>query len=258
VAARRNFATKLRVRGPAPQEYEETPVPEGAAEVTYSSGDLKLTGWVSRNTVAGNRMPAVVFLHGGFSHSLEDWEGAAPFVEAGFLLFMPRLRAENGGPGVHESFLGEVDDALAAGTFIAANPNVDPSRVFVAGHSVGAVLTTLTSLLPSPFRAAAAFDGYLDMKTWARAQPPGGVPYEVSVREVHVRNPMDFISSLRGPIRLYVSTEGVAQPPNKTFAANARREGKDCEVVVVTGDHSTMLDPAIRKAIPWFQGFTAR
>jgi DNA-binding CsgD family transcriptional regulator len=82
-------------------------------------------------------------------------------------LFMPMLRGENGNPGTYESFLGEVDDAIAAGRFVTSLPNVDGANVFVAGHSVGGVLTCLVSMLPSPYKAAAALDGYVDMESWA-------------------------------------------------------------------------------------------
>ena len=49
-------------------------------------------------------------------------------------------------------------------------------KVFVAGHSVGAVLTCLAAMMPSPYRAAAALDGYVDMETWAAHSPAAGRP----------------------------------------------------------------------------------
>src|SRR5207247_4930451 len=100
--ARKDFVTKLRVRGPAPQPYKQETLPAGVQEVEYTSGDLKLKGWLSADPGDGKRHPAVVFLHGGFSFDISDWRDAAPFAEAGFILFMPMLRAENGNPGVYE------------------------------------------------------------------------------------------------------------------------------------------------------------
>ena len=160
-AARRAFATKLR--GPAPQPYQNGPPPSGARLVEYNSGDLNLKGWLSVDAGDGQKRPAVVYLHGGWSFGEGDWEDAEPFLKAGFVRFMPMLRGENGNPGTYESFLGEVDDAIAAGRFVSALPNVDGKNVFVAGHSVGGVLTCLTAMLPSPYKAAAALDGYVDM-----------------------------------------------------------------------------------------------
>src|SRR5262249_29302178 len=101
-------------------------------------------------------------------------------------------------PGAYESFLGEVDDAIAAGRFVASLPDVDAEKVFVAGHSVGGVLTCLVAMLPSPYKAAAALDGYVDMESWAAGSPQAQVPYDRNVREeVRVRNPMTFVSSIR-------------------------------------------------------------
>src|SRR5262249_22189024 len=144
-AARKSFATKLKTRGPAPQRYRKEQQPPGVQQVEYTSGELKLKGWLYVPPSDGKRRPAVVFLHGGFAFATNDWTDAAPFGEAGFVLFVPMLRGENGNPGVYESFYGEVDDAIAAGQYVTSLPQVDGKNVFVAGHSSGAVLTCLTA-----------------------------------------------------------------------------------------------------------------
>ena len=190
-AARKSFVSRLRIRGPAPRPYRNGIPPAGVTEVEYPSGDLKLKGWLSAAAGDGRKRPAVVFLHGGWSLSEEDWENVAPFASAGFVLFMPALRAENGNPGSYESFLGEVDDAIAAGRYASSLPGVDPNNVFVAGHSVGGVLTCLVSMLRSPNKAAASFDGYMDMESWAAGSTDAQVPYDgANPEEVRVRNPM--------------------------------------------------------------------
>jgi dipeptidyl aminopeptidase/acylaminoacyl peptidase len=251
--ARSTFTTKLRVNGRAPQRYQNDRPPVGVKQVEFTSGQLRLRGWLSADPGEGRKRPAVVYLHGGWAFGLGDWEDAAPFAEAGFVLFMPMLRAENGNPGIYESFLGEVDDAIAAGRYVASLPYVDDRNVFVAGHSVGAVLTCLTAMMPSPYKAAAALDGYVDMESWAELSPPAHVPYDRNNRdEIRVRNPMTFIGSLRCPLTLYAGR--ACLEVNKPFAARARQLGKDCELVVVPGDHLAMVAPAVTKAIVWFHG----
>src|SRR6476661_7453359 len=99
--ARAGFVTKLRVRGPAPQPYDEVQSLAGATKVEYASGGLKLKGWLSSIENGGKKMPAVVFLHGGWAFGEGDWKDAAPFAKAGFVLFMPMLRGENGNPGIY-------------------------------------------------------------------------------------------------------------------------------------------------------------
>jgi dipeptidyl aminopeptidase/acylaminoacyl peptidase len=256
-SARKGFVTKLKVYGPAPQPYENQQPPAGVKEVEYTSGDLKLKGWLSTSLGDGKKRPAVVFLHGGWAFGDGDWEDAEPFAKAGFVLFMPMLRAENGNPGSYESFLGEVDDAIAAGQFVSALPDVDADNVFVAGHSVGGVLTCLVSMLPSPYKAAAALDGYVDMESWAAGSPADHVPYDRGrSEEVRVRNPMAFVSSIRCPLRLYVGEDG--KDVNAPLASAARRAGKDCELMDVGGGHQAMVAPSVQRAIGWFRQLEAK
>jgi dipeptidyl aminopeptidase/acylaminoacyl peptidase len=251
-SARKGFVTKLRVRGPAPQRFQNDKPPAGVKQVEYTSGDLKLKGWISADAGDGKKRPAVVYLHGGWAFGAGDWEDAEPFAKAGFVLFMPMLRGENGNPGAYESFLGEVDDAISAGRYVASLSNVDGTKVFVAGHSVGGVLTCLVAMLPSPYKAAAALDGYVDMETWAADSPDAHVPYDRNVREeVRVRNPMAFVGSIRCPLRLYAGEDGRAV--NAPLAAKARQAGKECELVVVRGNHQAMVAPAVQQAIAWFR-----
>lgn len=250
--ARKSFVTKLRVRGPAPRAYRnERPGPD-VRLVQYPSGKLALKGWLSQAPVEGKRHPAVVYLHGGFAFGGGDWQDAKPFVDAGFVLFMPMLRGENGNPGAHESFYGEVDDAIAAGKYVASLPYVDSSKVFVVGHSVGAVLTCLTAMMPCPYKAAAAFDGSIDMKAWALEMPDELVPYNINdAEELRIRNPMANIRSLRTPLKIYAGSDTIRE--NRAFASEAKALGKDCELVPVPGDHMAMVAPAVQKAIVWFR-----
>ena len=131
-------------------------------------------------------------------------------------------------------------------------PNVDDKNVFVAGHSVGGGLTCLTAMLPSPYKAAAALDALVDMGSFAANFPDSHVPYDRNAsEEVRVRNPMTFIASLRRPLKLYAGN--AARGFNAPFAAEARRLSKECELVVVPGDHHGMVMPAVQQAIAWFR-----
>lgn len=251
--ARRGFETQLLTRGPAPQDFHEAAPPTGASEVEYPSGNLRLKAWLSDNPRDGEKRPAVVYLHGGWSFSAADWLDAAPFVDAGFVVMMPMLRAENGNPGTYEGFFGEVDDAIAAGQFVSELPYVDPNNVFVAGHSVGAVLCVLSAMVPSDYKAAAALSGYLDMDAWAVLEHPSRVVFDTTdPKEVQLRNPMAFPASLRVPLILYAEKGGMDEI-NAAFLEQAKRCGKHCELVVSEGDHMSMVAPSVQHAIQWYR-----
>lgn len=249
--ARSSFQTRLLNQGPAPQSFEAARPPAGVREVVYASGDLELKAWLSEDPGDGRRRPAVVFLHGGWAFSPVDWQDAAPFVDAGFVLLIPMLRAENGNPGSFEGFYGEVDDAIAAGRFVSQVPYVDPDYVFVAGHSVGAVLTVLAAMMPSDYRAAAALSGYLDMAEWVADDDELFVFDTENPQEIRLRNPMEFAPSLRIPLILYAE-EGGMEGINADFADLALRAGKRCELAIVKGDHGSMVAPSVQDAIGWF------
>lgn len=71
-----------------------------------------------------------------------------------------------------------------------------------------------------------------------------------------MRNPMAFAASLRCPLRLYAGEDSFEV--NKILAARERQAGKDCELLVVPGDHQAMVAPAVQKAIAWFRQMAAR
>ncbi len=54
---------------------------------------------------------------------------------------MSFLEGENDNPGQFELFYGEVDDAVAAIDYLRSVPYVDPSRIYLAGHSTGGSIT---------------------------------------------------------------------------------------------------------------------
>lgn len=254
-AARRSFATRLLHRGPAPQEYRNEEPPPGVTEVRYPSGDLQLKGWLSAPVPGKERAPAVVYLHGGFAFGSEDWRDASAFVDAGFVVFMPMLRGENGNPGVYEAFYGEVDDAVAAGSYVRSLPHVDRDNIFIVGHSVGGVLAVLTAMMPSVYKAAASFSGYLDTQRFVARGPAELVPFGlVNPEETRLRNPHEFVSSLRIPLVLYADEANLSQA--ERFAGKAKDAGKPCEIVEVPGDHATMVAPSVARAIEAFRSYT--
>jgi dienelactone hydrolase len=144
--------TVLAVHGPSPQAYSPWPKSGPMAVVEYPSAGRILRGLVARpsNEALARRgaHPALVYLHGGFALAPEDIGSCAPFLDAGFVVFAPALRGENGNPGDYELAFGELDDARAAVDYARALAGVDPSRVVVFGHSAGGMLSAMLALYP--------------------------------------------------------------------------------------------------------------
>jgi hypothetical protein len=66
---------------------------------------------------------------------------------------------------------------------------------------------------------------------------------------------MAFAASLQLPLILFATPGGMEQV-NRRFATLANQSGKTCEVVVIQGDHQSMVSPSVQRAIEWFRDET--
>jgi pimeloyl-ACP methyl ester carboxylesterase len=132
-------------------------------DVTFASGDLELAGTL--RLPEGDNAPAVVLIHGSGPNSRDEVlsgqlnmtfgfkipvfaELGDALQQAGFAVLTYDKRtcgpfngcADNGYPMPGDDITVDdfVTDAAAAVAFLRAQPEVDPARVFVVGHSQGA------------------------------------------------------------------------------------------------------------------------
>jgi dipeptidyl aminopeptidase/acylaminoacyl peptidase len=254
---RTRFRTKLLQQGPAPQEEPMPGPPTGVTEVEFPSGKLRLKAWVNRPAKDHPKQPAVVFVHGGFAFGLPDWEMAQPYRDAGYVVLMPILRGENGQPGSFSLFYDEVDDVLAATEYLVGQPYMDADRLYLAGHSSGGSLTLLTAMASRRFRAVASFDGMPDM---AAVFKPGKEAKEVRFdlkdpRELQVRSALAYATSFECPARVFYSHqawEHMHRTTQRTVEI-AKQRGLDVEGILVEGNHFSMVRPAMKLSIEFFQ-----
>jgi acetyl esterase/lipase len=215
--ARRRLKTHLLRK-----EVEDEPIPSPPSAlfrlVKYQSAVGPLGAWLSVAPADGKKRPAILWLIGGFGSSLsgEPWANAttendqtgSAFRKAGLLMMYPSYRGGSGNPGYKEGFLGEVDDILAAGDFLARQPEVDPERVYLGGHSTGGTLALLAAESGGRFRAVIAFGPVGDPAGYG----PDELPYDVDDRhESTVRAPLNWLRGIRTPTFVM---EGDLRPGN--------------------------------------------
>jgi dienelactone hydrolase len=250
---RGRFRTKLIRQGPAPQPGTAVSPPPGVAEVEYRSGDLRLKAWVNRPADESRKRPAILFLHGGFAFGREDWDLAQPYRDAGFIAMAPLLRGENGQPGVFTLWYDEVDDVLAAAEFLARQPYVDASHLYVAGASAGGTLSLLAAQASRRFRAAASFSASPDQALLVR-HAKMELPFdEADPRELQMRSPLAYAGSFKCPVRIYYATQDHFVLTSRRTAEVAKAKGLDVEAVAIEGDHGSSVPPAITQSIPFLQ-----
>src|SRR5262249_24344200 len=99
-------------------------------------------------------------------------------------------------PGVREGFLGEVEDVLAAAEYLAKQEYVDPSRIYLGGHSTGGTLTLLVAEYSDRFRSVFSFGPVHDVRGYDRQFTPFATS---NMREAEVRSPGRWLGSIRSP-----------------------------------------------------------
>jgi dipeptidyl aminopeptidase/acylaminoacyl peptidase len=254
---RNNFETNLIYRAPAPQRYENELPPIGIREIIYDSGNLKLKAWLSDNPDDGKKHPAIVYAHGGFSFGgSEELAAVKDFLDQGFVLMAPMLRAENGNPGNFEYFYGEVNDLVAAADYLANVSYVDKDRIFLCGHSIGGTLSMLTSMMPSKYRAIASFSGSPDQEEFFKSEM-GRIPFDSrNDKEIKLRSPIVYPDSVIKPLFVYLGDqEDYFLESSRNFVKKAKESGRICEINVVKGDHFTAITEEVRLSMNEFKNY---
>ncbi|MEM6291982.1 MAG: prolyl oligopeptidase family serine peptidase [Myxococcota bacterium] len=246
--------TQLIGFGPSPQPYDEEPLPRGTQEVTYVSEGRKLRGWLRPGTEGG---PAFVWLHGGFATGADAVDRCPQFPAAGYTVFAPTYRGENGNPGDFELMFGEVRDAAAAVRYVASLPNVDPDRVYVLGHSIGGGTSALLATLPDVPAALTGSIGGMYTETSAQGfaadfWPDAVVPQH----EWALRASVAQVGAMRRPHHAFVGRDDEAILANFREAWIRTRGAVDhpMKTHVVTGDHGGSIEPACKAFFDFAEG----
>jgi hypothetical protein len=239
--ARRQHLTQLRVRGPSPQPHRPLGASLDIERLEYVSAGRALAGLFVRPR-GRTPAPALLYLHGGWALDDEHVRDCQPFVDAGFAVFAPSYRGENGNPGEHEMLWGELDDALAALAHVRARPDVDSERVFVLGHSAGGMLAALMAFEPElDARLTGSIDGIYGPEIFDYQQ----LPFVDTPRERELRLAAPHIESLEQPHVALVGRDDLALASTQEAGLRAARAGVPFAAVVVPGDHRRSIGPGI-------------
>jgi dipeptidyl aminopeptidase/acylaminoacyl peptidase len=204
VDARKDFKTKIT------RQEKGDPVPKPPQKefqlVKYDALPGKLSAYLTPDPNDGKKHPAIVWITGGDCNSIDEgcWKAApanndqtaSQYRKAGIVMMFPSLRGGNDNPGVKESFLGEVDDVVAAADFLAKQKYVDPARIYLGGHSTGGTLVLLVSECSDRFRAVFSFGPANDVSGYG----PEYTTFDIkNPKETKLRSPGYWLGSIKSP-----------------------------------------------------------
>jgi pimeloyl-ACP methyl ester carboxylesterase len=154
-------------------------------------------------------------------------------------------RAENDNGGDYELYYGEVDDFLAVRRYVASLPYVDPSRIYLAGHSSGGALVLLAAEKSDAFRAAFSIGGVTLYDGPEMYERFGGVPFDAAdPREGLLRSAAPFVRSIRRPTFYFEGSGSSWFGAAQWMADRASQSGVPFQAfLAMQADHFSILAP---------------
>lgn len=251
IEARRGFKTQLTRRDREAEAPPSPPTRAGLSLVSYRGPLGDMAAYLSSPPGPGKH-PAIVWLTGGFpvggigdfvwgEGPRENDQSAAAYRKAGVVTMYPSVRGACGNPGVQEAFLGEVDDVVAAVDFLRGQDFVDPTRVYLGGHSSGGSLALLAAASTNQVRAVFSFGPTDDIGGYGAECCPFALDDQ---REFDLRAPIKFLGAIRAPTFVI---EGDSEPGNVDALSALAQAGagrKSLSFISVRGaTHFTVLAP---------------
>jgi dipeptidyl aminopeptidase/acylaminoacyl peptidase len=229
--------------------------------VSFPSYDgLVLGGFLltPRGLRSGDRLPAIVSIHGGtYGQHYDHWNPFLHYLtESGFVLLMVDQRG-SGGYGrqfrasIKGSYeIGVLEDIRAMVGFLKSRPFVDPTRLVSMGKSHGGY-RTLYALVRAPELFIAGIDlfGPTDRRTPYLNQIGG---YHIDATEAEDSDlyerlsPITMVEKLRAPILIIHSNQdrNVPGAMSYNFVDELERHHKEYEVIYYPGEAHGLADPA--------------
>lgn len=251
---RRAFATRISQHATAPLPLPEPPAALFVRTDVPSANGSTLPAFLTPDPRDGRKHPAIIWLTGGDTNSLDDFwtpgpeshdESASAFRNAGVVMMFPTLRGGNANPSGKEFFFGEVDDVLAAAEHLARQSYVDPEQIYLGGHSTGGTLALLTAETSGRFKAVFAFGPVARVDRYPLSLVPADLGDQNSP-ERRMRSPIYWLHGITSPTYLI---EGKRLPGNRVDVEElcAKSRNPQIHCILADGyDHFSVLSRVSR------------
>lgn len=182
---------------------------------TYLSDGLKVKGELYL-PAGSKKLPLVIFNHDGISGiSREHRLSSIRLAKAGYVVFSPSYRGEDGSEGIVEIAKGEVRDVLNVVPLLKAHPRVESSKIALVGASHGALISVLAAARNPEFKAVVSAYGVMDIYRWySYLKANGKLGNDAITRRTYgqgpqkrpesfaIRNALDTVPKLQCPVLL--------------------------------------------------------
>ncbi|MFO0810922.1 MAG: prolyl oligopeptidase family serine peptidase [Gemmataceae bacterium] len=268
---------------PVPVEFPELgpgrPAQPGVVvhESTVMRGTVPMRVWFYRPERAEGRLPLVLVppagstLVCGMRLAEGDRLEHLPYAAAGFAVAsfdidgdVPRENRPSeaavlkGAREFRDAQAGLANVRAALDFVLAKAPDVDPGRVYIAGHSSAATLALLTAEHEPRVAACAAFGGVPDVEdSLAKAIPALNRALPGYRTFLNYSSPKTGVETLKCPVFLFHAEDDTVVPIRQCtdFAALLRKTNPNVTLVTTPagGHYDSMIQEGIPKCIEWLK-----
>lgn len=228
-------------------------------EVRIATANARqLHAWLIRapQQEQGKPQPAVVVVHGWGGNAALMLPLARPLHEAGFAALFIDTRCH--GASDDDSFTSLprfAEDAEHAFAWLAAQPGIDPQRIALLGHSVGAgavlFAASRTPQVAAVVSVAAFSHPAAMMRRWLAAKrlperPVGRYILDYVQKTIGYRfddiAPLTTIARIRRPVLLVHGEDDEVVPIDEARQIYAARGDTPVELMTIAGNHDSFAD----------------
>ena len=228
-----------------------------ADEVRIATANARqLHAWLIRAPEQGRPQPAVVVVHGWGGNAALMLPLARPLHEAGFAALFFDTRCH--GASDDDSFTSLprfAEDAEHAFAWLAAQPGIDPQRIALLGHSVGAgavlFAASRTPLVAAVVSVAAFSHPAAMMRRLLAAKrlperPLGRYILDYVQKTIGYRfddiAPLTTLARIRRPVLLVHGEDDEVVPIDEARQIYAARGDTAVELMTIAGNHDSFAD----------------
>jgi dipeptidyl aminopeptidase/acylaminoacyl peptidase len=246
-------------------------------EATLERGKLPMRIWYYEPENAADKLalvlvpPAGSTLYIGMELSEGDRTEHYPYVEAGFAVasfdidgHVPNLQFAGdeavlqGARAFREAQAGLANAKAALDFVLAKAPQIDPKRIYIAGHSSAATLALLEAEHEPRIKACVAYAPVTDVESYL-AQATPGLERALPGMKDFLRSsaPKTHADKLKCPVFLFHAQDDGTVPfrHSTDFAAHVKGTNQDVTLITTAkgGHYIAMLREGIPKGITWLQ-----
>jgi dipeptidyl aminopeptidase/acylaminoacyl peptidase len=245
-------------------------------ELSFARNGVPMRLWIYQPEKQSGKLPLVLVppagstLLAGMHLADGDRPEHYPYAKAGFLVVgfdidgpVPDNSSEaimkQGAMQFRDAQAGVANAKTALDFALAKIPNVDPKRVFIAGHSSAATLALLAAEHEPRIKACVAYAGVTDVLGRFGPQTVNAFNSVIPGYRDFLRfsSPDTQTEQLKCPVFLFAALDDGTFPPSEStvFAGKLKQSNPNvtCVTVAHGGHYDSMIKEGIPRGIRWLQ-----